>query len=79
MASEDFYQSNVTVNLSPDEQSVLMDHCKELVIKAGGTVREDMSRFFGYIGRFTLPNGVENPIKDDDEKFKGKICTYFLG
>jgi hypothetical protein len=27
-----------------------MDHCKELVRKAGGTVREDMSRFFAYIG-----------------------------
>jgi hypothetical protein len=27
-----------------------MDHCKELVRKAGGTVREDMSRFFGCIG-----------------------------
>jgi hypothetical protein len=26
-----------------------MDYCKELVRKAGGTVREDMSRFFGYI------------------------------
>ena len=26
-----------------------MNYCKELVRKAGGTVREDMSRFFGYI------------------------------
>jgi hypothetical protein len=40
----------VTVNLSADEQSELLDHCKELVRKAGGTIREDMSRFFGYIG-----------------------------
>lgn len=27
--------------------------------------------------KFTLPNGVENTIKEDDEKFKGKIRTCF--
>jgi hypothetical protein len=32
------------LNLSADEQSALIDHCKELVRKAGGTIREDMSQ-----------------------------------
>lgn len=27
--------------------------------------------------KFTLPNGVENPIKEDDEKFKGKSAPAF--
>jgi len=26
-----------------------------------------------------LPNSVENLIKEDNKKFKGKICTCFLG
>ncbi|KAH6699922.1 hypothetical protein BKA61DRAFT_681915 [Leptodontidium sp. MPI-SDFR-AT-0119] len=78
MAAEEFYQANITANLSADERSSLMDHCKELVRKAGGTVREDMSHLLGHIW-FTLPNGVENPIKGDDEKFKGKICSPLRG
>ncbi|KAL5330996.1 hypothetical protein ACEPPN_000523 [Leptodophora sp. 'Broadleaf-Isolate-01'] len=49
MAAEEFYQANITANLSADERSSLMDHCKELVRKAGGTVREDMSHLVGHI------------------------------
>ncbi|KAH6714531.1 hypothetical protein BKA61DRAFT_723269 [Leptodontidium sp. MPI-SDFR-AT-0119] len=76
MTTEDFYQAAFTGYPGSDEQSIVMEYCKDLVKKVGGTVREDMSRIFGYIA-FTLPNGVDNPIKEDDKGFEGKIYTRF--
>jgi len=82
MALEDSYQVSILdENLSANAKRELINTCKDLIVKAGGTVRENLYGALkdGYIS-FTLPEGVENPIKawlERDSSYKDKIYTCF--
>ncbi|RVX70281.1 hypothetical protein B0A52_05614 [Exophiala mesophila] len=75
--TEDYFQVSIyDDNLSSNEKRESLRCCKRLITNAGGVVREDLGAVLGLI-LFTLPDDVANPIKEDDEKFKGKIYTRF--
>ncbi|MCJ1319641.1 hypothetical protein MMC15_004977 [Xylographa vitiligo] len=81
-ATDNFYQVNISDETTKDlklskNESAAFDICRELIEGAGGEIREDMGDILKMI-IFTLPEGVENPIKEDDGRFSGlSVYTRF--